>query len=195
MTDRPVLLLDMDGPLAGLDTMLWKIIEMTECPMNITGLDDPARQYYITENMLDVEDANMIRRIMDTTHIFRELPVTPGALEGVQELREHFDVWVCTKPLDANPYCRDDKMAWIMKWFPDLYAKVIMAPKKSLVHGAILLDDAPNHTCIPNSSWLPVVFTDTFNGPHSKWGQLKHWKWGDDVNELVELAAAFPYIR
>jgi 5'(3')-deoxyribonucleotidase len=178
----------MDGPLAGFDPALWKFCTTLDVKMDIDSLADPKRKYYMTENMLDVDDVDMIRNMINNTHFFEYLPVTPGAQEGVQELIEFFDVWVCTKPLDANQYCRDDKMKWIKKHFPDLHEKVIMAPKKSLVHGDILLDDAPNHTCIPNSSWTPVVFTDTFNLYDEKWSALPHWTWGCPIEDLLKHA-------
>jgi 5'(3')-deoxyribonucleotidase len=195
MTDQktPVLLLDMDGPIAGFDLGLWELCKALDVEMDIIDLDDPNRKYYMTENMVDPDDAAMVRHVINTTHFFRNLPVTPGALEGVRELMEVFDVWVCTKPLDANRYCRDDKMYWIKENFPDLHNKVIMAPKKSMVIGDILLDDAPAVSCIPANSWRPVVFTDTFNISHKDWGSLEHWSWGDDVEKLVAIANTFTY--
>jgi len=191
---KPVLLLDMDGPLAGFDSALWKLCEVLGVELDITSLQDPNRKYYMTENMVDPDDAQMIRNMINSTHFFDLLPVTPGAQEGVYELHELFDVWVCTKPLDANPYCRDDKMKWINWFFPSLKDKVIMAPKKSLVHGSILLDDAPALDCVNTSSWVPVVFSDAFNGPGTKWAHFEHWTWGDDIQKLVSIAKSFRHM-
>lgn len=196
MTDdiRPVLLLDMDGPLAGFDAALYKICKVLGVELDISDLNDPNRKYYMTENMVDPDDALMIRNMINNTHFFDLLPVTPGAQEGVQDLMVFFDVWVCTKPLDANASCRDDKMRWIKRYFPELHSKVIMTPKKSLVHGSILLDDAPATDCVATSSWIPVVFSEAFNGPGSQWGHFEHWKWGDDVQKLVAISKSFRYM-
>lgn len=184
---KPVLLLDMDGPLADFDGALWNWVQRMQIPMDITSLIDVKRQYFMTENMVDHNDRVKTRYMLDKSSFFRTLPITMGAREGVQDLMVHFDVWVCTKPLDTNPTCRDDKMWWISQYFPELYSKVIMTPKKSLVHGDILLDDAPDLICVSDARWTPVVFTDTFNGAHSKWGHLPFWSWSDPIDILLKI--------
>lgn len=183
---RPVLLLDMDGPLANFDQALYSVCQHLGIELNIKGLDDPNRKYYMTDNMVHANEKLMIRDLLDTSHFFQHIPVTDGAIEGVKELRQYFDVWICTKPLDANQFCRDDKMWWIKTYFPDLYSKVIMTPKKSLVQGTILLDDAPDLDCVDRAFWKPVVFTDQFNGSDSEWAHLPHWSWGDSIHNLID---------
>jgi len=183
----PILLLDMDGPLAAFDEGIIIICKELGINLNITNLNDPKRKHYITDNIPDPEDAQMIRTIINTTHFFDLLPVTDGADVGVDLLCRDFDVWVCTKPLDINPYCRDDKMNWIKRHFPQLKNKVIMAPKKSMVHGDILLDDAPDLSCSINSSWKPVIFDLPYNRADSQWKNFYRWSWGDSVNELINL--------
>lgn len=185
-TKKPTLLLDMDGPLAGFDAALWSFCMSYRIEMDITGLDDPNRKYYMTENMVNQKDRSLVRYMIDKSSFFRTLPVTPGAKEGVIRLMEHFDVWVCTKPLDSSRSGRSDKMFWIERNFPNLYTKVIMAPKKSMVVGDILLDDAPALDCIDQAVWKPVVFKDTFNGEKSNWAHLPHWSWGDSIDILKE---------
>ena len=142
---KPLLLLDMDGPLANFDKALYAVCQHLGIELNIKGLSDPNRKYYMTDNMVHDHEKLMIRDLLDTSHFFQYIPVTDGAIEGVKELMEYFDVWVCTKPLDANQFCRDDKMWWIKEYFPALSSKVIMAPKKSLIFGQTLLDDAPDN--------------------------------------------------
>lgn len=185
---KRILLLDMDGPLAGFDDALWKFCQSFEIDLDISDLNDPNRKYYMTENVIREKDRQMLRIIIDKSNFFRNLPVTEGAQDGVQELVKHFDVWVCTKPLDTNVTCRNDKMAWIEKHFPDLYTKVIMAPKKSMVDGDILLDDAPALSCIETAMWKPVIFTDAFNGANSEWAPYPHWSWNDPIDLLTEYA-------
>ena len=188
MLDKDIFLLDMDGPLANFDLALYELCLSLKFDLDILGLDDAKRQYYMTENVIDQEHKKAIRSIINKSNWFRHLPVTNGAKEGVEELTEYFDVWVCTKPLDENISCRKDKMHWIKQNFPSLFSKVIMAPQKHLVRGSILLDDAPDLGYIHKASWTPVVFADTFNGPASNWGFLNRWAWGDDINILIEIA-------
>lgn len=187
MLNKPVLLLDMDGPLANFDLAFWNMCQNHGFELNITSLKDPNRKRFMTENIIDPAQAMAARTIVNTSRWFIDLPVTIGALEGVQTLMEHFDVWVCTKPLEVNPWCRDDKGAWLRMYFPDLEHKMILAPKKSMVVGDILLDDAPAHGCIPNAVWTPVVFPDTFNGLGSEWEKLPTWTWGDPLENLFKV--------
>lgn len=185
---KPVLLLDQDGPLADFDAAFHNYCLSHGFALNITGLDDLRRQRFMTDNMPHGADRELARTRINETHWFRTLPVTEGALEHIHELEEVFDVWVCTKPLEQNPYCRDDKAAWIGEFFPQFINKLIMAPKKSMVHGAILLDDAPRLECIPVATWKPVIFESVFNGDHSEWAGIPSWTWGDDVQLLLDLA-------
>jgi 5'(3')-deoxyribonucleotidase len=185
--EKPVLLLDMDGPIADFDLAFWNFCQDKGFTLDIKSLNDPKRQRFMTENFVYSSQRSLARKRIDTTHWFRDLPVTPGALDGVPMLMEVFDVWVCTKPLEVNPWCRDDKGAWLREHFPDLEHKMIIAPKKSLVRGDILLDDAPALTCIPEANWIPVVFPSVFNGEHSLWHGLPTWTWGDDPKRLLDL--------
>lgn len=117
---------------------------------------------------------------------FRGLPVTPGAKSGVgQLLTAGVDIWVVTKPLEANPTCRDDKAAWLREHFPMLERKLILAPDKSMIVGDVLLDDAINLEWILKAQWRPVVFRAPFNGSGSEWHYLHSWSWGDPIEDLL----------
>lgn len=189
---KPVLLLDMDGPLADFDRHVWEVIvEPNGIEMNISGLDDPNRKRFLTDNCVHQRDAAFMRKaINDDEWWFDSLPVTDGAIDGTRGLYDYFDVWVCTKPLEANDGCRDGKAAWLRQYLPELEAKMIIAPDKSLVHGAILLDDAPKPEWLDRATWNPVVFPSIFNGAGSEWEQLPFWKWGDDIDWLLAEVTA-----
>lgn len=186
-TNNPVLLLDMDGPLANFDLKFYNLCKQMGFTLDIEGLDDPNRKRFMTENMPIKSEREWARNQINSTRWFLDLPVTAGALDGVKELAEYFDIWVCTKPLEANSRCRDDKARWLQGYFPQLEHKMIIAPTKSFVHGDILLDDAPNFDCIELATWQPVLFPDTFNEqPDTGWSSLPRWTWGDDVQDLLE---------
>ena len=182
---KPVLLLDMDGPIADFDQAFFDMCQTRGYELDIGSLDDPNRKRFMTDNMVHSVQRKAARIAVDTRHWFKYLPVTPGAQEGIHTLEEHFDVWVCTKPLEVNPYCRDDKAAWLRRHFPQLEKKLIIAPDKSLVNGAVLLDDAPKLEWLHRALWEPVVFRSGFNGPDSQWAHLRHWSWGDSWYELL----------
>lgn len=140
-------------------------------------------------------ERKQMRQLLDEPDFFRFLPVTPGAQEGVEQLlkRNDIDLWVVTKPLDSNPYCADEKRAWLAEHFPDLKNKLILAPDKSMIHGDILIDDAIHPEWLGRSSWMPVVYRMPYNGPGSKWESPfvfpQRWDWSDGVDSLDEILA------
>jgi 5'(3')-deoxyribonucleotidase len=186
-----VVLLDMDGPLAAFDSKYWDFCEAHGFDMDITCLTDPARKRFMEENIRDKKQRKIARGYIESghNHWFLDLPVTPGAEEGVERLLEcpFVDLWVCTKPMEANESCRDDKGRWLSQHFPALRKKMILAPDKSLIRGHVLLDDAPRIDWLPRAEWEPVIFPSVFNEAGSQWGHLRSWTWGDSVDELLGI--------
>lgn len=184
----PTLLLDMDGPLADFDLAFWELCQRTKIEMNIESLDDPGRKRFLTDNIVHDKDRRWARNHVDTTPWFEYLPVVAGAKEGVQALlARNVDIWVCTKPLEKNPWCRDDKGRWLRRHFPMLEDKLIIAPDKSLVRGTALLDDAIKPEWIDRAVWAPIVFSAPYNGEDSQWDGLPRWCWGDPIAVLLDL--------
>ncbi len=180
------LLLDMDGPLADFDQKVWDLCGQMGWPLHLTDLQDPRRKRFLTDNMSPHQSARLRAHINETRGWFRELSVTAGAVDGVAALKAAgIDIWVCTKPLEANPSCRDDKGAWLREHFPQLENKLIIAPDKSLIHGDVLLDDAPKLSWFSDATWRPVIFPSVFNGPGSEWDGLPSWGWSDPISDLI----------
>lgn len=185
MKKRLRLLLDMDGPMAAFDEAFFTACRTAGFQMDI---DHPSKQIhrYSTDHIADRFTRNRARELVNQDGWFRNLPVTPGSQEGVEELLSaDFDIWVCTKPLESNKTCRDEKAAWLAEHFPQLKNRLITAPDKSMIIGDILLDDAPKLEWLGRALWRPVIFTMPFNVTGSKWEDLPHWTWGDDPEQLI----------
>lgn len=180
------LLLDQDGPLADFDMHFYERCE-GRYELDVAGPHEQTARYF-TDHIPNRAHRAEARAMVDKAGWFRHLPVTPGAIEGVAALIDAgVDVWVCTKPLEVNPTCRDDKGAWLAEHFPMLEHKLIITPDKSLIAGDVLLDDAPHSTWIDRASWTPVIFAAPFNGPGSAWADLPHWTWGDPLDDLLDI--------
>lgn len=181
-----ILLLDQDGPLADFDAHFHARCTAEGWTLDV---DHPRRSVHrlMTDHLPHRYERDAARRMVDTDpEWFRELPVTEGAREGIEALREAgVELWVCTKPLEANPRCRDAKGAWLREHFPELEDRLIIAPDKSLIRGDVLLDDAPKLSWLPRAEWVPVVFTTSFNVTGSEWADLDHWTWGDPLEDLL----------
>ena len=112
-----------------------------------------------------------------------ELPVVPGAQQGVLDLlNAGVEVWVCTKPLEVNPTCHSDKANWILRHFPPLHDRLIIAPDKAMVVGDVLLDDAPKPEWFERAAWRPVIFDSPFNRP--MFPGCQRWTWGQPIADL-----------
>ena len=195
MSDLPTLLLDMDGPLADFDRHFWDRCQERGFAFDVDSCD-AQRHRYFTEHIPNRRERRHARAMVDEPGWFRDLPVTSGAQAGVAELLDHFDVWVCTKPLEANASCLNDKHAWLVEHFPALSDRLITAPDKSLVRGAVLLDDAPKPEWFDRATWRPVIFPAPFNV--DLFPDLPRWGWGHnphDIVEIVSLAATKEHAR
>jgi len=185
---KPTILVDMDGPLADFDAHFWQLCADRGWTMNCEPHEQSRR--YATDHVVDLAQRQAARQyINDDPHWFADLPVTVGAVEGINELADHADVWICTKPLEANEQCRDGKAQWVRQHLgSDWEKRLIIAPDKSMVRGHVLLDDAIRLYWIEVAEWLPVVFPTSWNGPGSPWAGLPRWQWGDPVQSLITEA-------
>lgn len=185
MTYIKTLLVDMDGPLAGFDNRGWQYITENSWQCDVPTWQDQRHRYF-TDHLTVSRERKAARRMTEAEGWFRELPVVEGAIEGIREIiATGVDVWVCTKPMAANPHCADEKRAWIAEHIPELRSKVIITPNKAMIRGDVLLDDAPAPEWIPDAWWKAVIFTQPFNGEGSHWEKYPHWTWGDPLEDLL----------
>lgn len=183
---KPTLLLDMDGVIADFDLAFWHLGHELGVTFDITSMKDQTHRF-LDAHIPDKAARRAMRTIVNATHWFAKLPVAKHAEGGVRVLERHFDVWICSKPLEANPWCASDKHAWICEHFPQFKDKLILAPDKSMVQGDILLDDAIKPEWVERAAWTPVVFDAPFNRTGKHAFDLR-WSWLDPVERLVEVA-------
>ena len=184
---KPTLLLDQDGPLAAFDDHTW--VRYIEEGL-ILDIEEPTQQrfHWLSKHLPDPAHRRRAREMIITPGWFASLPVTPGAPEGVAALEEAgVDIWVCTKPLEQNPSCLNDKLGWVQHHFPSLEHKLITTPNKAMVHGDVLLDDAIKPEWLPVATWKPLVFTRAWNQEGSDWADLPHWDWDQPLDALLEM--------
>ncbi len=173
-----VLLVDLDGTVAGFEEALadiigqqsngkWYIEPQKRKTRSIK--DDYANKY-------GPQAADMIRSIMAEPGFYREFPVYEDSYDALHELEaQGWMIVFCTSPHMENPTCSDDKYAWVEEHFSLQWAKqMIITRQKTLAVGRILIDDrAHPHNTIP--SWQHLIFDQPTNqnlhGP-----RLLNWK-------------------
>jgi 5'-nucleotidase len=73
---------------------------------------------------------------------FKNLEPMPDAIESFNKLKEHYDVWILTRPSFKNISCFNEKAEWVLEHLGfDVLEKTIMCGDKSLLKGDILIDD------------------------------------------------------
>ncbi len=181
----------MDGVLADFDLAFYeRSCELVgESPFAFG--DDPSKQAhrFMTDDIKPEFShlRNKLRAQVEQEGWFLDLPEIEGAVEGMDRLIEFARVWICTKPLESNPWCRDEKAKWIRQKMGTYWeTRLILAPDKSLIRGRLLLDDAIKPHWVPDSEWEPVVFPAPFNAPGTTHGaDWRRWDWSMDPEELV----------
>lgn len=183
--------LDMDGPMADFDVHFWNRCIEQNIRFVVDGPEWQTERYF-TEHIPDPDERAAARAMVDAPGWFRELPVTPGAHEGVERLLvdPRIDLVVVTKPLAANPECASEKLAWTAEHFPDLVGRVIVVDDKSYIDVDVLLDDAPYPEWFAVARWSPVIFPAPFNRNDPRWDGLPRWAWGDSHDRLLAAASA-----
>lgn len=185
---QSIVLVDLDGVCAGFDSHFWDRSVENGWEFDI---DHPSKQTkrYFTDHIPNKHHRNAARKMVDDSRWFRDLPVIPGAQEGLEELWRCCELWLCSKPLDADPFCMSDKQAWVKKHFPKLADRLILTGDKSLIVGDLLLDDAPKTKWFQRAQWTPVIYTQPFNShPESDLFDLPHFQWGDSIGDLIKIA-------
>ena len=185
MRTKPRILVDMDGPLAAFDEAVWRDTQDLDWP---EGYDVAHPTHRFSTDVLSKEHRAIARARIETSGFFENIPVVPGAVEAFHRLAEVADVWICTKPLEANPTCRDEKAAWVgsvLGW--EWEKRLIITPDKSMVVGEALIDDAPKKSWLQRATWVPVIFPRPYNGSDSEWDDLPRWGWDDPIDDLMVI--------
>lgn len=200
MTDGLTILVDQDGPLADFDAHFHRLCADRRYPMHGGDVHAGARctEHRFATDCLTSDHGELARQYVNGSRWFSELPVVDGAEEGLNALADHPDVaevWVCTKPLEANSNCQSDKANWIRKHFGEEWLRrLIITPDKSMVRGDILLDDAPKPAWFERASWTPVLYPMPWNQPGGAFAtrnglnRRARWQWGDPIEQLIENA-------
>jgi len=185
--NKPIVLLDQDGPLADFDLALAGVLFSL-------GLDAEVlrRTTWHTsddiESCFGVEAARAVQEAVYRAGFFRSLPVKSGAVEAVRVLESAgCDVFICTAPSLRNPSCASDKMLWVADHFPSLRRKVVVSKDKTLVRGHVLVDDKPEVQGLLAPVWQHVLFKTSGNAHVNAPLNLASWS---DVEWLVEHAFA-----
>lgn len=99
----------------------------------------------------------------------------PGAIEAINELKKHFDIYILATALWENSYIWSDKMAWINHSFDNVFQKrIIVTHFKNLLKGEYLIHSKENN------------YNNEFEGECIKFGCEHCPDWNTTVSYLYK---------
>lgn len=166
MSERPVVLVDMDGVLADFDGATNTYLQRPEVNIPL----QPRQNFYFREDYLNPSHVDVINKLHTSKNFFRDLPPVKDAIEGWARLLElGYNPRICSSPLRMNEWCKDEKLDWIRQHFGEkAAANAIIDSRKELYTGIALIAD--------QASWQYIVFDATYNQQSPAELRLNGWK-------------------
>ncbi len=183
-----IVLIDMDNTLVNFDAEFarrWA----SRRPANDASVVHN-RKHFELELNFDERSRSDAVEVMSQAGFFIAFEPMPGAIEAVQAMvNEGLSVFFCTAPLPMQyETCVAEKYAWVRKHFGDEYlSKIIITRDKTVVKGAVLIDDKPLIKGACNEpEWKHIVFTQSYNKEVVTNLRLNSWdNWRQVVMPLV----------
>eukprot|EP00186_Timspurckia_oligopyrenoides_P000402 CAMPEP_0182443902 /NCGR_PEP_ID=MMETSP1172-20130603/2513_1 /TAXON_ID=708627 /ORGANISM="Timspurckia oligopyrenoides, Strain CCMP3278" /LENGTH=239 /DNA_ID=CAMNT_0024639315 /DNA_START=210 /DNA_END=929 /DNA_ORIENTATION=+ len=183
-------LIDMDNTLVDFDKEFikrWKKLRPDD-EKSITQIMN--RMHFELEMNFDAELIPVAEEIMATEGFYIEFDPQPGAVNAVKEMVDAgLNVMFCTAPHPLQyESCVKEKYAWVRKHFGEEYLKrLIITRDKTLVKGAILIDDKPKvQGACEKPEWIHVVFDQPYNQDVTTPYRIKSWRgWQESLASLV----------
>lgn len=172
-----IVLLDQDNVLADFEGAFreqWRARHP-----HVPPVEAHQREVFALKEEYPAEMLDEVRAIYRAPGFFRNLPLMPGALDGVRGLQAAgCEVYICTSPLHHYDNCVLEKFEWVERHLGrEFTSRLILSRDKTLVHGDVLVDDNPAVTGVRTPTWRHVVYHQNYNrnvaGPRMTW---QNWR-------------------
>lgn len=189
MSERSVVLVDMDGVLADFDGATKQYLAKHHSEIPIV---EKRRHFYFRDDYPDLGHQAIINRLHASRGFFASLEPIDGALEGWQRLIElGYEPRVCTAPLHTNEWCVEEKTDWIQRYLGGVAARTaILDTAKEQYPGIALIDDRPVVKNADVAPWQHILFTASYNQDVETAYRLNGWSDENLVNLLESVASA-----
>lgn len=132
---KKTIAIDMDGVIADVESHFLNWYER-DYGVAFTAADLQGKS---EENAFPVKDA--VRKFATTPGFFTTVPVMKDAVESLQLLMEHFDVYIVSAAMEF-PLSLPEKLYWLNTYFPFIHwKKIIFCGDKSIIGTDYMIDD------------------------------------------------------
>ena len=159
MSERKVVLVDMDGVLADFDGATNRHLE--SLGINVR----PRDSFYYRADYTDPREVEIINELHASQGFFRNLKPIDGAIGGWNKIEAlGYEPRICSSPLRTNERCNDEKLEWIERHLGSRAVDLaVIDSRKELYEGVALIDDRPTISGADTASWKHVVFDARYN--------------------------------
>ena len=132
-----------------------------------------AEHELLGKKIYDVPGALEIRDSIFEKGFFRDLPLIPGAKDGLEFLRKHYEIYLVTAAMEfRNSF--EDKYDWIAEHFPWIsWRNIVFCGDKSIIATDYLLDDHAKN--LETFKGKPLLFDALHNRNEHRFERLESW--------------------
>src|SRR3989339_189399 len=170
MTERKVILVDMDGVLANYE--LGFLNEWRKRNPDKISIPLEERTTFYARDQYPAEYKQPMHEITTSKRFYLNLPIIAGAKEGIERLARDYEVRICTAPISDYKNCVAEKLEWneinLGKEWP---MRTIIAKDKTFVFGDYLIDDRPNAEIggAMKPFWQQILYKQPYNNGLFTW--------------------------
>lgn len=158
--------LDMDEVIADIQPKFIQLYER-EFGKRLTKEDLYGKKVYYFEG------ARYIREFLFEKGFFRDLPVIADSQEVVQELIEHYDVFITTAAMEFRN-CFEDKYDWLKEFFPDInWKNIVFCGDKSIIRADYMIDDHASN--LRSFQGKGLLYTASHNVHETEFTRVNNW--------------------
>lgn len=163
---RPRIALDMDEVIADLFSKFLELYEQ-EFGKRLT------REEYWGVKIYHLPGVHQLRDHLFEKGFFRDLAVMPHSQEVVQELQEHYDVFITTAAMGFRN-CLEDKFDWLQEHFPFISQRnFVFCGDKSIIQADYMIDDHPFN--LESFKGKGLLFHTSHNTDETRFTRVHDW--------------------
>lgn len=168
---KPIMLIDVDGVIADFTTPVLKLASLA-LGKDFTHSDVTDWDYRKALGLSDLQWRAICRDI-EYEGFANQLEPYDGAVDGVNAIAEHADVYFVTSDWRGSKTWVYDRNKWLMRHFGDLGRNVIHTSHKRLVYGDVLVDDKPENVERWTLEW-PTECGILWDRPYNRQANYAH---------------------